>query len=129
MKDFKKVLLSLFCVGIVNLTVANDIQVSSATLTGQNTTSDFTLVQFDINWSNSWRVSTGPNNWDAAWVFVKYRVEGGAGCTPGNWQHATLHSTGHAITTDNGTTGTITPSEDGKGVFMYRSGVGSGAIN
>ncbi|MEZ4972411.1 MAG: hypothetical protein R2820_03840 [Cyclobacteriaceae bacterium] len=129
MKDFKKVLLSLFCVGIVNLTVANDIQVSSATLTGQNTTSDFTLVQFDINWSNSWRVSTGPNNWDAAWVFVKYRVEGGAGCTPGNWQHATLHSTGHAITTDNGTTGTITPSADGKGVFMYRSGVGSGAIN
>ncbi len=111
------------------LTYGNDIQVSNATLTGQNTTSDFTLAEFDLNWSNSWRVATGPNNWDAAWVFVKYRIEGGAGCTPGDWQHATLHSTGHTITTDNGVAGTITPSADGKGVFMYRSGNGSGAIN
>ncbi len=125
-KHFRAIIALILCTLGAN---ANDIQVSNATLTGQNTTSDFTLAQFDINWSNSWRVGTGPNNWDAAWVFVKYRIEGGAGCTPGDWQHATLHSTGHSITTNNGVPGTITPSADGKGVFMYRSGNGSGAID
>lgn len=97
--------------------VANDILVSSATLTGQNTTSHYTSVRFNLAWSNSWRVSTGPSNWDAAWIFVKYRIEGGTGCTAGNWQHATLSTTNtdHSITTDNGTAGTFATTADGKG--------------
>lgn len=110
---------------------ANDITVSSATLTGQNAASDFTLVRFDINWSNSWRTSSGPSNWDAAWVFVKFRIEGGAGCTPGNWQHATLsaNSGDHLVTGQNGVAPLITPTADGRGVFMYRSGNGAGSID
>jgi formylglycine-generating enzyme required for sulfatase activity len=31
-------------------------------------------VQFDLSWENSWRTTTGMANWDAAWVFVKFRV-------------------------------------------------------
>jgi hypothetical protein len=76
---------------------ANDIVVSIATLTGQDVTAgannaaNFTFIQFDLNWSNSWRTSTGPLNWDAAWIFVKYQINGGTGCTPSNvWNHATL---------------------------------------
>ena len=53
--------------------MANNIEVNNISLTGQNTTSDFTLVQFYLSWENSWRISVGPANWDAAWVFVKYR--------------------------------------------------------
>jgi len=53
---------------------ANNITVSNTKLTGQNTTDGYTLVQFDLSWENSWRTSSAPNNWDAAWVFVKYRI-------------------------------------------------------
>lgn len=43
----------------------------------QNTTDDYTLMQFDLSWENSWRTSPAPNNWDTAWVFVKYRLDNG----------------------------------------------------
>ena len=117
--------------------LANDILVSSASLTGQNTSAgannvaNYTMVRFNLSWANSWRVSTGPSNWDAAWVFVKYRIEGGTGCTAGNWQHATLSTTNanHSITTDNGTAGVFETTSDGKGVFIHRSGNGTGSIN
>lgn len=117
--------------------MANDILVSSATLVGQNTAAgannpaNFTMVRFNLSWANSWRVSTGPSNWDAAWVFVKYRIEGGTGCTASNWQHATLSTTNanHSITTDNGTAGVFETTSDGKGVFIHRSVNGTGSIN
>ncbi|HZY79430.1 MAG TPA: SUMF1/EgtB/PvdO family nonheme iron enzyme [Cyclobacteriaceae bacterium] len=119
------------------LVKANDIVVSTASLTGQNTSAgannaaNYTMVRFNLSWSNSWRVNSGPTNWDAAWVFVKYRIEGGTGCTAGNWQHATLSNVAgnHSITTDNGTAGMFTPSADTRGVFIHRSGNGTGAIN
>lgn len=59
---------------------ANNIAVSSAVLTGQNTSggannvANYCLVRFNLSWDNSWRSSSGPSNWDAAYVFVKYRV-------------------------------------------------------
>lgn len=117
--------------------LANDILVSTATLTGQNVTAgannpaNFTMVRFNLSWANSWRVSTGPSNWDAAWIFIKYRIEGGSGCTAGNWQHATVSNNAahHSITNDNGTAGQFSPTTDGKGVFIYRSGAGTGSIN
>jgi formylglycine-generating enzyme required for sulfatase activity len=64
------------CAGLM----ANNIQVSNVSTTGQNTTAgtnnsaNYTLVEFDLSWDNSWRTSSGPSNWDAAWVFVKFRV-------------------------------------------------------
>jgi formylglycine-generating enzyme required for sulfatase activity len=60
--------------------LANNIAASNAVTTGQNTTAgtnaaaNYTLVEFDLSWDNSWRASTGPSNWDAAWVFVKFMV-------------------------------------------------------
>ena len=56
------------------LCYANNIQVANVTLTGQNTVDDYTLVEFDISWENSWRVVGGPGNWDQAWKFVKYKI-------------------------------------------------------
>jgi formylglycine-generating enzyme required for sulfatase activity len=115
---------------------ANNINVSNIKLTGQNTTAgvnypdNYTLVQFDLSWENSWRISSVPNNWDAAWVFVKYRVGSG------DWQHAWLNNTGHSSGT--GTSATIaaglrTPgstfnatSNPALGVFIYRSTDGTG---
>ncbi len=132
-----KVCVAVLATLMSSWTWANDIAVSTAQLTGQNTSAgtnnaaNFTFVRFNLSWSNSWRVGSGPSNWDAAWIFVKYRIEGGTGCTAGTWQHATLstNNADHSITTDNGTPGTFTTTSDGKGVFVYRAGNGTGSIN
>ena len=117
----------LLCSGIF----ANNISTANVKLTGQNTTTHTTQVQFDISWENSWRTSSGPNNWDAAWVFVKYRVN-----SYGPWQHAYLNASGHI--TPAGSTinvGLLTPgtgfnatTNPGMGTFIYRSANGSGTI-
>ena len=127
----KKITL-LLILFIIQKSLANNIQLSNITLTGQNTTSDFTMVQFNLTWENSWRISAGPSNWDAAWVFVKYRVG------TGPWLHAFLNNSGH--TTGTGTATTIAPgfrntatafdatTNPAMGVFVHRSGDGSGAF-
>ena len=75
------------CLLMAGTARANNIQVTNLTLTGNTGTS--ALVQFDLSWENSWR-GGGVGNWDAAWVFVKYRPNGGG------WQHVLLSNTGHA---------------------------------
>ncbi len=54
--------------------VANNLWVGQATVVDADGTDGLAQVQFDIGWENSWRLSTAPNNWDAAWVFVKFRA-------------------------------------------------------
>jgi formylglycine-generating enzyme required for sulfatase activity len=117
---------------------ANDIVVSTATLTGQditagvNNAANFTFIRFDLNWSNSWRTSSTPFNWDAAWVFVKYQINGGGLCTPSiTWNHATLsaNSGHHSVTTNNGVPAAFSAAADGTGVFIQRSADGTGDIN
>lgn len=78
--------LASVCLLWVHPTQANNIQVTNPTLTGNTGTS--ALVQFDLSWENSWR-GGGVSNWDAAWIFVKYRTIGGV------WQHVLLNNTGH----------------------------------
>ena len=97
----------------------NNLTISNTALTGLNTSQGFVLIQFDASWENSWRLAESPANWDAVWIFVKYRPLGGT------WQHATLNTTGH--TAPSGST-LDTPS-DGKGVFLYRSTTGLGTVN
>ena len=61
---------------------ANQIQVSQLTLLSISPGSHM-QVKFDLAWDNSWRCDqlgegrSAPGNWDAAWVFLKYRVSPG----------------------------------------------------
>ena len=88
-------------------------------------------VEFDLGWKHSWRTSSGPANWDAAWVFVKYRLPDETGKPSGNWRHATLSRSSDRYRVKN--TNQIEPifalSPDGKGVFIYRGKEGQGEIN
>jgi hypothetical protein len=110
----------------------NNIQVSNVRLTGQNTAEDFTMVEFDISWENSWRYSGGPNNWDAAWIFVKYRAGSGA-----QWKHVWLNNTGHTnCSSSTISNGLLTPgapfditSNPVMGVFLHRNASGVGTFN
>jgi formylglycine-generating enzyme required for sulfatase activity len=97
---------------------ANNIQVSNIQLTNLNEASNWVHVEFDLAWENSWRVSSGPSNWDAAWVFIKYSVNGG------NWTHAILSQADSVAAV--GSTLTVTP--DGVGAFVHRSEDGAGDI-
>ena len=108
----------------------NNVQVSNVYLTGQNTANDFTLVNFSVAWENSWRYANGPSNWDAVWVFVKYRIGAGP------WLHASLNNTGHItdswVSLENGL---LTPgapfnstTNPVMGVFLYRNAPGTGSF-
>jgi len=103
---------------------ANNLSINNVELNGQNTTSHFTKIRFDISWENSWRVTSGPSNWDATWVFAKYRLK-----SQTTWNHATLNwvdgtgsNDGHTVPSG----ATISSSNDNgsggaKGVFIYHS--------
>jgi formylglycine-generating enzyme required for sulfatase activity len=110
-------LMLLLAVGTAN---ANNITVSNVSIAEMNTTSGYVMINFNISWENSWRISSGPSNWDAAWLFVKYRVG------TGDWQHATLSTTSGQHVAPSGST--IAAVSDGKGVFMYRSANGTGTV-
>jgi Formylglycine-generating sulfatase enzyme. len=110
---------------------ANNITVTNFSLTGQNTPNHYVMVRFDITWENSWRTSSAPNNWDAAWVFVKYRIGTGA------YQHAWLNNTGHVNPSGSTiTTGLLDPAlpfnqttNPGIGAFIYRDANGTGTFS
>lgn len=130
MKSYKSIL--AFCFLIMHTYMyGNNIQITNISITGQDTAQNFTLIQFNVSWSNSWRISGGPSNWDAAWIFIKYRAN-----STGPWLHASLHNTGH--TNPSGSTiepGLADPSlpfnastNPAVGAFIFRSGVGSGTF-
>lgn len=95
--------------------------ITATTLGGAVPAGGYRMITFHIQWENDWRTSSSPDNWDAAWVFVKYRAGGG------EWRPATLS----AVPADHqGPSGTaIDPPSDGKGVFIRNGAPGGGALN
>ncbi len=102
---------------------------ANAALTGNTATT--ALVQFDLSWENSWR-TINANNWDAAWVFVKYRTS-----LTGPWLHANLNNTGHTAPTGSQIDlGLLTPGTAFNattnpviGTFLSRSTDGTGTFS
>jgi len=94
-------------------------------------------ITFDLAWDHSWRTAwkvgaeqhggagtLNLENWDAAWVFVKFRKPGDDG-----WSHATLSTDASAHSVPAGAALDVGPSDDGErgvGVFVSRSAPGSG---
>ena len=107
---------------------ANNIQVGNAVLTDQNTTVDYINIRVDISWDNSWRLSgvQAPGNWDAAWVFAKWKVQGST-----DWGHCTLSTTDgdHTAPAGSEIDASFTKDNNGTGVFIYRSSAGTGSNN
>jgi formylglycine-generating enzyme required for sulfatase activity len=64
---------------------ANNIQISNISIVAASNT-----IKFDVSWENSWR-STALENWDAAYVFFKYKS------VNGEWLTVQLTSTGDVI--------------------------------
>jgi len=95
-------------------------------------------VTFDLAWDHSWRAAWEEpqerhggrgvlrlENWDAAWVFVKFRKPGGDG-----YSHATLSTNASDHKVPGGTKLDVGLTDDGKrglGTFIYRDAPGHGA--
>jgi formylglycine-generating enzyme required for sulfatase activity len=111
------------------------IDVTNITLGTRDAGTGNAPINFDISWNNSWRSTDNgapaPNNWDAAWVFVKFRKNGG------DWAHASLNDTGLAVPSgaslDVGLVDTSAAfniaTNPGVGVFIYRSADGAGTFS
>ncbi len=126
-------MLCVLLVGIVTflprIGLANNLQINNVSLVDAG--GNQAKIQFDISWDNSWHESwtenggaTSITNWDAAWVFVKYRQSGGL------WKHVKLETTGHTAT-GGSVIETAADLGDGRcmGVFLHRSGTGSGTFS
>lgn len=63
---------------------------NALTITNLSRDSVNQTVTFNVQWRNSWRVDSAgsPFNWDAVWLFVKFRPCGAASTTP--WTHAKI---------------------------------------
>jgi formylglycine-generating enzyme required for sulfatase activity len=111
---------------------ANNIQITNVKIAEDNPAAGYAMVEFDLSWENSWRTTLAPDNWDAAWIFVKYRENGGA------WQHAWLDNTGHLPGSGTGAEMETGLKDDkqafhpttnpGIGMMVYRSAVGAGTF-
>ncbi|CAH1002296.1 hypothetical protein LEM8419_03216 [Neolewinella maritima] len=110
-------LITWLTLALVTSLPANNIQVSDVRIDQLFKDSQYAYVNLDVSWENSWRLTTAPGNYDAAWTFVKYR-EG-----DGPWKHATILGAA-------GVTGAnIALTADQRGAFVYRSSAGTGAVN
>ena len=118
-KWVRTLVLLCFFISTCNFIYGHGVVVNNVTINGQNTVQKFSLVNFDITWNNSWRNTTTTNNWDACWVFVKYRKKAEL-----TWNHATLNyvdgtGSGDGHTAPTGST--INSTSDGKGIMIYSS--------
>ncbi len=108
----RKIIFTLLFFFLIGFSFANNIVLSNVSLNGQNTTSQFSLVNFDVAWENSWRTITNESNYDGAWIFVKFRKKASS-----LWQHATISSTGATVPANS----IIQTSADGKGIWIYHT--------
>ena len=75
------------------------------------------IISFDLAWNNSWYLPDAPpHNHDAAWVFAKYRLNGG------DWQHFPVDAVGSAPAT------ATVEVRAGVGALVYRAVAGSGPV-
>lgn len=111
--------------------VSNNIKVGSeAKVVGF--VGDTAIVEFNISWNNSWRDDF---NWDAAWIFLKYKKRGAVA----EWNHAYLTREGHDVVPLAGNEGggySFMFGEAGTaanakvtGLFLMRDGLSDGKVN
>lgn len=117
MMRFRLIGITLICLMSSFLVNANNVKVTDQVAI-EKVENNVATISFSLSWDNSWR---DDYNWDAVWLFVKFKKRGNAE----QWYHAYLASTGH----DAGTDYTCTPGMTGAqvpGIFIYRNNTGGG---
>lgn len=107
-----------FVPGFLSTTLfANNLQLTNLHLSSP------TQLTLTISWDNSWSLdaATAPGNHDAVWLFVKVQSANG------QWQHLALAT--DSLLHAGGMNLAIQPSQDGLGLMIRRSGLGTGNIS
>jgi len=104
-------LVVIFLVGYAEVS-ANNIRINGKPKVTGFIGSDTAVVELNLSWDNSWRDDL---NWDAVWIFLKYKKRGAAS----EWHHGYLLREGHEAVALGG-------NEGGGYTFMFGE-VGSGA--
>lgn len=113
----------LFCLFLISSASANDLNISNVSLEDRNASLNTAIVEFDINWDNSWRNS---ENHDAVWVFLKVY-----NATAGAYAHGMMKDSGiNPSGTSYGSNGNIEVyvPPDLTGAFIRPKGQESGTI-
>ena len=100
----------IFSICFLSSAYANNLAVRNVSLAAGSDASH-AEIKFDLSQDNSWRFSS--DIYDAAWVFVKYSVDGA------DWQHATISSADTSAVTGTALTASIPTG--GAGAFIYRT--------
>jgi formylglycine-generating enzyme required for sulfatase activity len=109
----KKIILVLLMIAFFqNNNLANGITISNVSVINNGSNGQ---LKFDVSWENGWRSST-LNNWDAAWIFAKYKL------VEGQWQHIYFTLANNIIPVGF----SASQPAGGEGSFLYRSAAGSG---
>ena len=100
----------------------SEVRIDNVTLEMPLTDAQPASVAFDVAWDNSFRDDL---NWDAVWVFVKFREPGQS------WRHADISTdaSAHRIGENNGVLATLAPAADGRGIFLHRADDGFSSID
>jgi len=119
----KRVVVLLALLGAVMQ--ANNLQITNLSVNWAAQT-----VTFNISWENGWRLSTPPANWDAAWVFVKFRQ---CNAISDPWTHGQISTTltDHTFPAQlepvlsNGSASGIDPAPNNLGVMLRHTATGT----
>ena len=113
------------------LTSSNNSNGNALVISGLTVDQAAKTVTFNLEWDNSWRTINNPFNWDAAWVFCKFRQCGAAPST--DWSHGmmstalgdhTFPANFEPTTSDGVTIPGIDASPNNTGVMLRRSVAG-----
>ena len=118
----KNILFLLIALSFTLNTKANNLIISTPIYNDGNKT-----MTFNISWDNSWKLSSGPTNWDGVWVFIKRQA-----CSNTNiWATTLVSATSgdHGSSVSSGTNLlSVDAVSDGMGVFLRRTNNGMGNI-
>ena len=118
----KKTITSIALVLLSTIAFGNNVNLTNVSIL--NNGPDSVQVQFDLSWENSWRVNTGPNNYDGVYVFFKYRTPGGV------WLPLYLTYTDNVLPTGATTQYNFSSSAGSiPGEVVFRSGNGIGNVS
>ncbi|ANQ50524.1 SUMF1/EgtB/PvdO family nonheme iron enzyme [Flammeovirga sp. MY04] len=90
--------LKLFVLAVIlcsptSTSFGNNVRITTLTYGEKDINNQSIQVNLTLEWDNSWKVTTGPSNHDAVWLFAKFRD------TNGVWQHVLFN---YDISMDHG---------------------------
>ncbi len=112
------IFLAVFLSGGFSL-LGNNLNITNVALVNDST------LRFTIGWDNSWNLpTTPPYNYDAVWIFIKYRD-----CAGGEWFHAKVKTSASAFTVGSPLAVEFGAIADGNGFFLRRTDTAFGNIS